>query len=91
MILHIVLTIITHWRLKCFVATRNPANGIIASLGIGKIILSIIIHKKTVIYPVCWINAVMYVARNSVIHISNNKRVKGLLLELKKLLPYFLL
>ncbi|MEI7558442.1 MAG: hypothetical protein WCJ45_06710 [bacterium] len=54
-----VLMMITPRRLKCLVATRNPAKGIIASLGTGKIILSIIIQTKTVIYQVCWINAVM--------------------------------
>gem|GEM_PF-3029538 len=59
MILHKVLTKITHRRLKCPVATRNPANGIIASLGIGKIILSIIIPRNTVMYQVCSIKAVI--------------------------------
>lgn len=54
-----VLIIITPRRLKCFVATKNHANGMMASLGIGKIILSIIIHKKTVIYQVCSMNAVI--------------------------------
>lgn len=67
--LHIVLTKITHRKLNCFVATRNPANGMMASLGIGRIMLSMTIPMKTVIYPVLEMNAVMYVAKNSVIHI----------------------
>jgi len=54
-----VLTKITPRSENCFVATRNPANGMIASLGTGKIMLSMVIPKKTVMYPVCEMNAVM--------------------------------